>query len=159
MNFTLVSLYLAASISILTHGAQLPPTQKESFKAYQNFKQALIEKFHIPHQDLSLPSKIIPSIDCEIQIKDVSDYGDRIFVEVSRGPQSWFMTVKAGEPTRFSQNTQGFIFNAYTQDCEEQGCDGHWYVTRSFLVKDSILEVSATEPYSHALSSLICRLD
>lgn len=150
--------YLAASFAQITRGTELPPKVEKSRIAYTQFKTALIDHFQLEDQELSLPSTKIASPGCEILIKDVSEYGDRIWLEINRENQHWFVSVQSGDPAQFSKWASGFIFKTLAQDCEEQGCDGNWYASRTVLVSDNLLRFSSTEPYSHQTSAISCTL-
>lgn len=160
MNFSLTILLLSTSLAQAALATEIPPRQgsDESLRAFASLKDALTTRLGLPAQDLGLPSANVASLDCAIQIKDQSEWGDRALLEVRRGAQAWSMTVYAGAAATFAADGPRFIYSTYTEDCEEEGCDGHWYVSRELAVGDRLLEVSGTEPYSHRTSSITCIL-
>lgn len=158
MRFHWMLLSLVSSFSFQVGASQVPPSREASFQAFKNLKRALTQHFHLSEQKLSLPETTLTSTTCEIRIKDVSAYGDRLMIEASAGSNNWVMSVLAGEPSEFSQGNEQFNFKAFTQDCEEQGCDGDWYVSRSMTISERAFTVFHTEPYSRKTFVFTCDL-
>ena len=137
---------------------ELPPGRESSIQAFESFKRALSARFNLPHQDESLPTTSIPSSECQIQIKDASQYGDLIMIEIRRDESVWVMSVAKGEPVIFTEREDGFSLKTYSQDCEEMGCSGNWYVGRALFISRAFLKAHQKEPYSRKPSTFSCVL-
>jgi hypothetical protein len=135
-----------------------PPGREGSIQAFESFKRALSSRFNLPPQDESLPTTGIPSSECEIQIQNASQYGDRIMIEISRDESVWVMSVAKGEPAIFTEREDGFSLKTYLQDCEEMGCDGNWYVNRALFIGSAFLKAHQKEPSSREPSTFACPL-
>jgi hypothetical protein len=151
-------LAIVATFNLTGFADDLPPDRDSSIQAFETFKQRLSARFNLPQQDASLPSTVIPSTECRIEIKDVSQYGDRIMIEISRDGSVWIMSVAKGEPAEFTDRGDGFSLKKYSQDCEQMGCDGDWYVSRAFFIGTNFLKAHQKEPYSRKPSTFSCAL-
>lgn len=130
----------------------------ESLKAYADFKASVAARFGLTLVDGHLPPAVIPSPDCTIEIIGPSEYGDRIFIEITRADVRLFMNTYPGEAAVFSKMPHGFSHSTLTEDCEEEGCDGWWYENQTLFVGDKLLKVSYTGPYSHRTTAIECVL-
>lgn len=154
----ILALGIVASYSLTGFAHDLPPDRDSSVQAFETFKQRLSARFNLPQQGESLPPTVIPSSDCRIEIKDVRQYGDRVMIEITSADSVWVMSVAKGEPAIFTEHDDGFSFKTYSQDCEEVGCDGDWYVSRALFISSSFLKAHQKEPYSRRSTTFNCSL-
>lgn len=151
-------LAIVATFNLTGFADDLPPDRDSSIQAFETFKQRLSARFNLPQQDASLPSTVIPSTECRIEIKDVSQYGDRMMIEIGRDASVWIMSVAKGEPAVFTDRGDGFSLKTFSQDCEQMGCDGDWYVSRALFIGTNFLKAHKKEPYSHTPATFACSL-
>ena len=149
---------IAAMFSLTGFSDDLPTDRDSSIQAFETFKQRLSARFNLPQQDASLPSAVIPSTECRIEIKDVSQYCDRIMIEISRDGGVGIMSIAKGEPAIFTDRCDGFSLKTFSQDCEQMGCDGDWYVGRALFIGANFLKAHQKEPYSRKPSTFSCAL-
>ncbi|NDG27021.1 MAG: hypothetical protein EB120_07595, partial [Proteobacteria bacterium] len=128
-------------------------------EGHRRVAQAVLARLNLPQQDKSLPTTTIPSTDCHIQIKDVSQYGDRLMIEIARDGGVWILSIGKMEPAEFQACDDGFSFKLYSQDCEEMGCEADWYVRRDLVIGSNFLKAHSTEPYSRKSGTFTCLLD
>lgn len=151
-------LAIVATFHLTGFADDLPPDRDSSIQAFETFKQRLSARFNLPQQDASLPSTVIPSTECRIEIKDVSQYGDRMMIEISRDASVWIMSIANGEPAEFTDRGDGFSLKTFSQDCEQMGCDGDWYVSRALFIGTNFLKAHQKEPCSRKPSTFSCAL-
>ena len=154
----LLVIAITTMFSLTGFSNDLPPDRDSSIHAFETFKQELSARFNLPNQDESLPSTVIPSTECRIEIKDVSQYGDRLMIEISRDQSVWIMSIAKGEPAEFTDRGDGFSLKTYSQDCEQMGCDGDWYVSRALFIGTNFLKAHQKEPYSRKSFTFSCAL-
>lgn len=159
MLLRLLAITVTVTFNFTALSSNVPPNPDSSIQAFESFKQALSARLNLPQQDKSLPTTTIPSTDCHIQIKDVSQYGDRLMIEISRNGGVWILSIGKMEPAEFQAYDDGFSFRTYSQDCEEMGCEGDWYVHRALFIGSNFLKAHSTEPYSRKSGTFTCQLD
>ena len=159
MLLRLLAVTVTVTFNFSALSRNLPPSPDSSIQAFESFKQALSARLNLPQQDKSLPTTTIPSTDCHIQIKDVSQYGDRLMIEIARDGGVWILSIGKMEPAEFQAYDDGFSFKLYSQDCEEMGCEADWYVRRALFIGSNFLKAHSTEPYSRKSGTFTCLLD
>lgn len=150
-------------VSWSAFAADTPPVRNspESILSYMNLKKYLSERFKLPEANIGLPAHAIPSSDCEVSIEDTTGRPgelDRVSILVIKGEQEMRAGSYLGNASEIIETRYGWRFNNYTEDCEEEGCDGNWYVEDSIFVGPKLLTVSYTAPYSHRVTSISCIL-
>jgi hypothetical protein len=134
------------------------PDGSQSLRAYELFKQSLIDRFDLPEQPVGLPNNEVESLDCQISIIDTRQSGERIVVQVIRADEVRTLAVYLGKEAKYSENQTGFKFALYNETCEERGCDNDWYPYATLFVGPKILKLTNISTYSRATSVVSCIL-
>jgi hypothetical protein len=155
-NIVIISLLAAGPI--LGSDKHPKPNSPEARDAFAALKQVIGQRFQLTTTPSGLPSKVIASADCTIEIRDTTIDADHLQIVIEKGPETFHSSVYSGQSMELKQSSKGIEFKTFTEDCEEAGCDGVWYADQSTFIGSKILTFSEASPYSHRQTQVSCIL-
>ena len=141
------SKFAAVLVLSLVSVAHAAPREFYGSDAYLGLKLAFNKRFHLAPQPKSLPSTIIPSSNCAIEI--VEDHNvkeswgwDEFFIKVSSGNQKMFFNALPSDGAQAFEAGVEFKFVDYQHESEEGHLTGPLYWNGEVVVSDSHFKVS-----------------
>lgn len=154
LGVLLISSFLASPMM----AAERSTTKTQTLAAAAQFQKALLTRFHIKsvgNRDIVFK---VPSFDCDISITLKFAPVQYAAVTIRRGQDRGDVLGADYGSISFEQNSSGFTFSNYKEDCETQGCDGDWYPYSTLWVGAKIATVTSVESYSHKVHTTTCIL-